>query len=111
MNVELLKLRIAVEKKEGEGGVLLSVKALFFSEGVKIGEGAPEVSCNRVGGGCMTPIDNLQAHNDHVPSFQDEVLMDSWAARIQGDVEEAAAAYDGEYSSPEDAAEGTAKWG
>ena len=70
--------------------------AQFFSKGLKLVE-PPTVACSRNGNSCYTPIDNLQAHNKHVPQFATKSELDAWVNRIKHDVELAADEYEGGY--------------
>ena len=42
----------------------------------------PTVSCSRQDGGCVFPITELEAHNYHVPTFNDEDDMLKYCQRI-----------------------------
>lgn len=90
MDGKLLKLAIKRYTAPDGAGT-----AQFFSNGVKL-VNPPVVACSRNGDKCMTPIDALQSHNQHVPAFPTKAELDAWVDRIKADVEQAAEAYDGE---------------
>ena len=50
----------------------------ILDKGVEI----PTVSCSRQEGGCVYPITELEAHNYHVPTFDDEDAMLQYCNRI-----------------------------
>lgn len=95
--MDATKLGLKVEKVNGKHPETDEYRgsALFESTGVDLAN-APLVPCNRVGDGCMTPIDSLELHNQHKPWFTSEESRDAWVKRIQDATEKAAAEYGGE---------------
>lgn len=89
--MDIIKLGLEIKRFVAEDG---SGAAQFFSHGVKLAE-SPVVACNRAGTGCWTPIDALEVHNKHVPTFDSKAGLDAWVDRIKADVEKVALAYDG----------------
>ena len=90
--MDIIKLGLEIKKLVAEDG---SGLAQFYSHGVKLAE-PPVVACNRAGTGCWTPIDALEVHNQHVPTFDSKAGLDAWVDRIKADVEMVGSAYDGD---------------
>jgi hypothetical protein len=101
MDKGILKIRVEKSMQESTEGVFIQGTVQLFSSGAKLDE-APLVNLNRAGDGCSFPIDDLQSHNSHMPTFQTVGQVEMYLNRVQSDVTAAVEGYEGGYTEKEE---------
>jgi hypothetical protein len=97
-SMKQIKIEVAVNTVRDSSGAMMEGFAHFLSNPPKdyvkycLEEGfeIPTIMCSRAGNGCATSIFDLQQHNNHAPTFLDEVDLVKYINRILGDANQAA---------------------
>ena len=88
------KLEITTQiNKQMDKGAFVAGTAQFFSKCEAVMPNAPKIPLNRAGDGCMVGIDELQAHNHHIPMFSSEDGLNGYVERVNKAAQEALAIY------------------
>jgi hypothetical protein len=97
MDAGILHISINATEQKDSNEVFQAGGFQLFSSGAKLYE-PPTVNLSRNGDKCATPVDDLQAHNHHMPGFQSQAEMQTYINRVQKDVTEAIKSYTGGYT-------------
>ena len=88
-----LEVAVQINKQVDSEGVFVGGMVQFFSKIPTPMPNAPKIPMNRAGDGCLTGIDELQAHNTHAPAFSSEEGLNKYIERVTKATQEALAEY------------------